>query len=70
VKDFLGRDIVAGNTVVYPIRKGSSMWMKRMTVVGTEHGVLTGNSPEGRRITLTNISNVTVVEAPKPEVPA
>ena len=70
MKDFLGREIVAGNTVVYPVRRGSSLWMNRMTVLGTTNGVLTGNNPEGRRINLTNIENVTVVELPKPEVPA
>jgi hypothetical protein len=62
VKDFLGREIKAGDLVVYPVRRGSSMWMSRMTVLSTEGGKLAGNNPEGRRVALTNLDNVVVVQ--------
>ena len=29
VLDFLGREIVAGGTVCYPVRRGSSMWLQK-----------------------------------------
>jgi hypothetical protein len=32
MKDFLGQDICAGQTIVYPGRKGSRMWMNRAIV--------------------------------------
>jgi hypothetical protein len=66
MKDFLGRDIVAGNDVVYPVRRGSSMWLSRMKVLSTEGGKLRGNNPEGRQIQLTNLENIVVVDVPKP----
>ena len=32
--DFLGQTIVSGDTVVYPNRQGSSLWMNKARVVG------------------------------------
>lgn len=65
MKDFLGRDIVAGNDVVYPVRRGSNMWLSRMKVLSTEGDRLRGNNPEGRQVTLTNLANVVVVSMPE-----
>jgi hypothetical protein len=65
MKDFLGREIKAGDTVVYPVRRGSSMWMSRMKVEGTEGGKLTGLNPEGRRVALSNLTNIVVVQLPE-----
>lgn len=31
-KDFLDREIRVGDICVYPVRKGSSMWINRVTV--------------------------------------
>ncbi len=33
MKDFLGQTIKSGNTVVYPGRQGSRMWMNRAIVI-------------------------------------
>jgi len=33
MKDFLGQDIKSGNTIVYPGRQGSRMWMNRAIVL-------------------------------------
>lgn len=72
VLDFMGRAIVAGNTVIYPVRRGSDMWMQRIIVTKVNPGPspsLGGNNPEGRRITIHNLKNVTVVEPlPPPTV--
>jgi hypothetical protein len=62
VKDCIGREIKAGNLVVYPVRKGSKMWMSKMTVDSTEGGRLRGTNPEGRLVQLANVSNVVVVQ--------
>jgi hypothetical protein len=66
--DFLGREIVAGNTIVYPSRRGSSMWMQKLVVTQVRPGAkpeLTGFNETGRRITIHNVANVTVVEPVK-----
>jgi hypothetical protein len=31
-KDYLGKSIKAGDTVVYPVRQGSEMWLQHMIV--------------------------------------
>lgn len=65
VNDFIGRPITSGATVVYPVRRGSDMWMQRITVTQVIGGVkpsLGGFNGEGRRITIHNIKNVVVVE--------
>lgn len=33
MQDFLGRNIEVGDTIVYPVRLGSSMWMNKAKVV-------------------------------------
>jgi hypothetical protein len=69
ILDFMGREIVAGNTVIYPVRRGSDMWMQRINVTKVTDGSspsLSGVNPEGRRITIHNLKNVTVVEPVKP----
>jgi hypothetical protein len=41
VKDFLGRDIAVGATVVYPTRKGSNMWLSK----GVVEAIVPPNGP-------------------------
>ena len=67
--DFLGRDIKTGDLVVYPVRRGSSMWLKRVMVTGIETRgqgfTLIGYDPVAtaqRRIHVCNLSNTIVVE--------
>ena len=73
VIDFMGREIKANDTSVYPVRRGSSMWMQRIKVtqvVSDATGVSIGGfNGEGRKITIHNIANVVVVEPlPPPTV--
>ena len=65
MKDFLGREIKAGDTVIYPVRRGSRLWMNRMTVVSADGNRLAGVNLEGRRISLSHVANVTVVQLPE-----
>jgi len=67
-KDFMGREIKAGDTLVYPVRRGSSMWLNRLLVTQALADVVTGTNPEGRRITVKNLGNAVVVPSPAPSV--
>jgi hypothetical protein len=60
--DFLGRTIKAGDTVVYPWRRGSQMGMNRLTVTQVLDTSIMGNSPTGRLVRVQNLKNVVVVE--------
>jgi len=70
--DFLGREIKAGDTVVYPVRRGSSMWLNKLLVTQVaSDGVdrdgqpllhVAGTNSFGRRITVKNLTNCVVVE--------
>ncbi len=75
-KDFLGREITEGVTLVYPVRRMSDMWLKKITVTrivetsrrarGQAEPVLVtaiiGLNPEGRRVTLTKAERCVIVE--------
>jgi len=61
-RDFLGRAIAAGNTVVYPVRRGSSMWLNKLAVTQVDDDHITGYNSDGRRITVKNLNNCVVVE--------
>jgi hypothetical protein len=63
--DFLGKPITARATVCYPVRRGSKMWLKKMTVLAvqeTPKGVcVSGTNDAGRRISIYNLDNCVVV---------
>lgn len=66
-KDVRGREIGEGDTVFYPVRRGSSMWLKSIVVtrlVETSNGVLViGTNESNRRVTLRRPERCIVVEA-------
>jgi hypothetical protein len=66
--DFLGRPINAGDAVVYPVRRGSEMWMNKVlvdSVRDTPRGkAISGTNAAGRRITIRNLANCVVVTEP------
>ncbi|REJ65592.1 MAG: hypothetical protein DWQ31_16770 [Planctomycetota bacterium] len=70
--DFLGREIKAGSTVCYPVRRGSRMWLQRVTVTQvvqhdkTQAPCVAGYNPSGRRVTIFNLDNCVVVEPAEP----
>lgn len=64
--DFLGRDIKAGDTVVYPVRRGSNMWLNRLKVTKVEPESITGMNPDGRWITVKNLKNVVIDMVSRP----
>lgn len=65
-KDFLDRQIKVGDICVYPVRRGSSMWLNRFTVLKItptlNGGVkLSGQKGDGHAVTVTGIDRVVIV---------
>jgi hypothetical protein len=73
VKDFLGQELAANDEIIYPVRKGSSMWLRRIKVTQVLDGhtpVIHGFASDGsssRLIQLHNIQNVVKINALLPE---
>lgn len=64
--DFLGHPILVGCNLVYPVRRGSRMWMNKLTVTKVETDAVYGYCPDTNRpVKLTNLNNTTIVSAPK-----
>ncbi len=67
VVDCVDREIKVGCSVLYAVRRGSCMWLKRMTVQQVvENGsngqpYLSGFTPEGRRVSVHNLDTVVVI---------
>lgn len=64
-KDIMGREIEAGHVIVYPVRKGSQMWLKKLELscVDELKGTLHGMNTMGVPITIKNLNTVAVVDA-------
>ena len=63
--DFVGNTITPGCTVCYPVRRGSQMWLARITVTQVSEDGIKGYNSTGRRINVTNLKNCVVVTPPK-----
>jgi hypothetical protein len=63
--DFTGRTIEAGHVVVYPVRRGSSMWLNKLNVTQVRDDSIAGYNTAGRLLTIRNLQNVVIV--PKAE---
>ena len=61
VVDFLGKPIKAGDTIIYPCRRGSSMWLQKLVVDQVSPEGVGGHNNLGRRINLTNLKNIVVI---------
>jgi hypothetical protein len=64
--DFTGRTIEAGHVVVYPVRRGSSMWLNKLNVTQVRDDSIAGYNTAGRLLTIRNLQNVVIV--PKAEM--
>jgi len=64
-KDFLGRQIKAGDMICYPVRRGSKMWLKKLTVEAVrdmpQGPCVSGTNDAGRRVSIYNLGNCVVV---------
>ncbi|MHB9044474.1 MAG: hypothetical protein ACYC35_00915 [Pirellulales bacterium] len=67
VKDCVGREIKAGCAILYPVRRGSRMWMSRMKVQQIvpadekKQPYVSGFNNDGRRVNVHNLDMVVVV---------
>lgn len=65
IVDFLGREIAAGGYIVYPVRRGSQMWLTKLRVTQVNSGKtpsVVGFNDAGRRIVIKNLANVVVIQ--------
>ena len=67
VTDHVGREIKAGCSILYPVRRGSDMWLSTMTVQQVVPGdeqkpaYVSGFNTDGRRVSVHNLKNVVVI---------
>lgn len=61
MKDFLENEINVGDTIIYPNRHGSKLWMNRAVVQEVREASLRVLRGDGQVKTLTRIDRVTVV---------
>lgn len=70
-KDFLGNPINAADTIIYPVRRGSHMWLNKLLVQAvrdTDNGIrVSGLNSAGRPVQIQNLTNVIVVTGILPE---
>ena len=70
VLDCVDREIKVGCNILYAVRRGSSMWLKRMRVQqvmaddGNGNPLLRGFTPDGHRVTDHNLKTVAVIVPP------
>jgi len=62
--DYLGREIKVDDLLVYPVRRGSHMWLNRIKVTMVTPDFVKGFSPEGRPVTIRNLKNAIVCQPP------
>jgi len=65
-KDFLGREIRIGDICVYPVRRGSSMWLNRLLVQSFAQDVdgsfkLKGQNFNGNSVTVSSLERVVII---------
>jgi hypothetical protein len=64
--DFLGREIKTNDTIVYPLRKGASLWLKKLRITSVTPERASGYNTSGRLVHVKNFKNVVVVPEPQP----
>jgi hypothetical protein len=67
LRDFFGKEFEAGNIVVYPLRKGSSMWLEYATVMEVCEDKLKVVKGSGQKTYIKNIR--TCIIAPEGWLP-
>lgn len=61
MKDFMNVEIEIGDIVVYPVRRGSTMYLKSATVAEIDKTIVCLSS-EGRRVTLLHPRRCVIVK--------
>ena len=65
-KDMFDREIRVGDVCVYPVRRGSAMWMNRVTVQRISHDPrgapkLSGVKGDGYPVNVTSLDRVAII---------
>ena len=65
-KDMFGREVRVGDICVYPVRRGSQMWMNRVSVMKISHDPrgapkLSGQKQDGYPVTVTSLERVAII---------
>jgi hypothetical protein len=61
IVDFTGRTIETGHVVAYPVRRGSQMWLNKLTVTEVRNNSIAGFNNIGRPVTIKNLQNVVII---------
>ena len=65
-RDFLDKPITSGDLLIYPVRRGSHMWLSKLRVEATRETAkgqaVSGSNDAGRRVTVHNLKNCIVVK--------
>ena len=64
--DFLGIEIRVGDTIVYPVRKGAKLWLKKLQITSVTPERASGYNARGWPVHLKNLRNVVVVPERQP----
>ena len=63
-RDFLDKSISAGDLLIYPVRRGSQMWLNKLRVEAVRETAkgraVSGSNDAGRRVTVHNLQNCVV----------
>lgn len=63
--DITGRQIMPGQRVAYPVRKGSAMWLSTARVESISEGAggitVHARNPEGRTVRITSLDRVVIL---------
>ena len=62
MKDFLGQEIRVGDSLAYPVRRRSAMWMAKIMVTDLGDGTVRGINDKGRRITLSKLERCIIIK--------
>lgn len=65
VRDCIGNEVTPGCTVVYPVRRGYTVTLKRMAVTAVCRDRLSGHNATGRPVHVRNLATVVVVVPPE-----
>lgn len=64
-KDFLGNPINSGDTIIYAVRRGSKLWLKRLIIQAVRDSLsgtrISGVNDAGRPVSIKNLENTVVV---------
>jgi hypothetical protein len=61
MQDFCKREITSGNQLVYPVRRGSKLWLRQIKVTIVRENEIHGIDDRGRFVTVRTPSRCVVV---------